>query len=220
MLRILLQKKVAHAAILFLFTAAGFSLVQSAKAQVADVYLQGGVSHTTFLRKGDIQIDKSLLSPILGAGLSFYINDKQLWKVKTEIQYLSRDYKTYYPHSEFRYRTWGIEINALAEYPFSDRFSAEAGIGVYLYGSVLLENGRTKRLGDQSKTVDLNLIAGVNYQIYKPVFIGFRSALGLIPMMSTKPVGKYGEMDGKKQLLNALTPELFLRVKLYRRDKE
>ena len=214
------RKNAAYAGMLLLLVIASLGMAKSAKAQVSDVYLYGGATHTIFLRKGDIQIDKTMFSPTFGLGLSFYMDEKQVWKIKTEIQYLGRDYNTYYPQSEFRFRSWGIVVNALAEYPLSEKLSLEAGIGVYLYGTVLLENGLTKRLGDQAKTIDLNLIAGISYQIHEPIYIGFRTTFGLIPMVTTKPVGAYGEMDGKKHLLNALTPELFVRVKLYREKKK
>lgn len=196
-----------------------FGVLHSVNAQVADVYLQIGSSYTAFLRKGDIQIGKSLLSPELAAGLSFYVNDKQLLKIKSEFKYSGRNYNTTFPQTEFQFRAWGLQVNALAEYPLSEKLNSEAGIGVYFYQIFLFENSLPRLLGDQSRSVDLNIIAGLNYQIYKPLFIGFRASFGLIPMVKTQTVGKYGEMDGKQNLLNALTPELFLRVKLYRRNK-
>lgn len=214
-----LRIKAAYVVCWILLATSVFFIPKFTNAQLADVYLNVGGSYTVFLRKGDIQVGKSILSPEMGVGLSFYINDKQNWKIKSEFKYSGRNYNTTFPQTEFQFRAWGLQLNGLAEYPFSQKFSGEAGIGVYFYQTFLFENGVIKLLGDQSKSVDLNLIAGVNYQIYESLFIGFRTSLGLIPMVKVKAVGKFGEMDGKQHLLNAFTPELFLRVKLYRRNK-
>ena len=195
-----------------------FALTSIVNAQVADVYLKGGGSYTIFLRSDEIQIDKIKLMSQFGAGLSFYLNDEKLWKLKTEFNYAGRGYTTNYPNSEFDFLTMGLELNVLAEYSISEKLYFEGGFGTYFYDTFLLENGLNKKLGDQANSVDINIIAGINYQIYKPFIIGFRTKFGLIPMVDVKPIDKYGEME-EKRLLNALTPELFILVKLYRRKK-
>jgi len=197
-----------------------FSSTLSVSAQVADVYIQVGASYTAFLRKSNIKIDNGLLSPQVGAGLSFYLNNERLWKIKAELKSSGRYYDTSYPESEFHFRTFGLEINSLAEYTFSEKIGFEAGLGVYFYQIFLIENSSYISLGNQDRSLDVNLIVGGSYQLYKPLSVGFRTSFGLIPMVKTQSVGKYGDMDGEKNLLNALTPELFIRSKLYRRNKE
>ncbi len=189
-----------------------------AKAQLADVYIRGGGSYTYFLRSGEIQIDKNKFAPQFGVGLSFYINEEKLWKLKSEFNYAGRGYTTNYPNSEFNFLATGIELAVLAEYPISQKLNLEAGFGAYFYEVFLFENGVNKKLGDQANSLDINVIAGINYQVYEPLFIGFRTKFGLIPMVDVKPVDKYGEIQDKR-LLNALTPELVILVKLYRRKK-
>lgn len=107
----------------------------NAKAQVADVYINAGVSYSTFLRKGDIHIDRSTFVPEVGAGLSFFINDAQLWRIKAEFKYNGKGFTSKFPKYEFKFAFWGIELNALAEYPISPNLDLEGGLGVYFYES-------------------------------------------------------------------------------------
>src|SRR5690606_22097514 len=140
----------------------------------------------------------------IGAGLSFYLNEEQLWKLKAEILSSGRYYNISFPESKFYFRAIGLEFNCISEYAFSEKFSLEAGLGVYFYKIFLTENSTFRLLGDQDKSIDLNLIAGASYQFYSRLSIGFRTSFGVIPMVKTHTVGKYGDMDGEQHLLNAL----------------
>lgn len=193
--------------------------VSSVRAQIADVYLGAAATYTVFLNKGDIKIDKSLIVPQITGGISIYLNSAQRLKINGEIAFAGRYFNTNLSNSTFEFRTLGFRFNTLVSYPISEKLELEGGMGIYLYKMVLLEDDTFKRLGGQSNIIDINVIAGTKYQLNNWLDAGVRASIGLIPMTKVYTVEKYGEMGRKKHLLNALTPEIYLRLKIYNRNR-
>jgi hypothetical protein len=191
-----------------------FSPIRS-NAQLAEVYFDGGVNFNNFVNTPDFQITSNPVNPLLRSGIGFYLTENKDFTLKGEVGFSRRGFDRKLSGVNFSYRFNGMDFIVAGEYRIWKELRVEFGIGAYFYFTVFHQNEAIKDLGEGFNSFDFQLIPGLNYRLFKALFLGSRLRYGAVPMLDYGPVGDFGQFDGEIHIVNQLSPEVFIRVKLY-----
>jgi hypothetical protein len=197
---------------LFLFV---FFISNTSNGQLAEVYIDGGINFNNFVNTTDFQMTEAPVHPLLRLGFGLYPTEDKDFSLKGELGFSRRGFDRNLSGANFTYRFTGVDLIAMAEYRVWKELRVEVGIGAYFYITIFQENGAIQDLGEGFNSFDFQIIPGLNYRLYEGLFLGTRLRYGAVPMLDYSPVGDFGQLDGSVHIVNQLSPEVFLRVKIF-----
>ena len=147
------------------------------------------------------------------------MNERDLWKINTEIEFGGRGFIKEYSFVESRYEFLTYSINGLAAYSLTDRIDIATGIGVVYYQSLFSENHYGGDLGKGVRHWDMLIIAGTTYNLWNWMSVGMRFNYGIIPMFKGRVVLDYGEFSAKNNHVNLCAGQVVLRLTLFQNER-
>lgn len=184
--------------------------------QLPQFYFDGCYNHDHFTNLQGFEIDAPQESWGARMGFGFLENDSANFRLNTELGLSRRTLLRDFPGESFRYSFNGIDWGVLAEYQPFQPLWIEGGVGISLFYKRFrnTNNSSNADLGEGFRNFDFFLQGGMNLQVYRSFFVGSRVRYGLIPHLDYTPVGIRGGLEDEINIINTLTWEFYLRIKL------
>lgn len=198
-----------------IYLALCFSLALSTgSTQIPQVYFDGCFNMDHFTNLQDYEIRNPQLSYAFRAGVGFFENEQENFKLNGELGFSRRVLVRDFPGQDVSHSIFGIDLSVLAEVMLLTDVWLEGGIGYSTFSVNLRNNESTAQMGSGFSSNDLLLHGGASVRIAKSFFIGSRVRYGVFPALTYTPIAPLGGFGNEKKIVNALTHELYLRFKI------
>lgn len=208
-LDLILRKNLSSAFLLIFLT-------QPVCAQIPQFYLDACYNHDYFTNLQGFEIKAPQESWGARMGFGFIENDSASFRLNAELGFSRRSLLRDFPGQSFRYSFNGLDLGVLAEYRPVHPLWLEGGAGFSLFYKRFRNTNSSSDadLGEGFGNFDFFLQGGANLQVYRSFFVGSRVRYGLVPHLNYTPIGIRGGLEEEINIINTLTWEFYLRIKL------